>query len=87
MKRIKLDDPVWDRVVIVNDSSMVNEVKFCLTANNAGVLRMTFSNGTEYEYFPVKPLDFGMLIGASSIGSDFQKYLKMGIIPQGRKVE
>jgi hypothetical protein len=86
VKRIKLNEPVWDRVVTVNDSSNIVELSFKAKDENVGEMKVSFANGNEYVYLPVKAFDFGILAGSFSIGSTFQKYLKLGIIPVGEKV-
>lgn len=86
MKRIKLSEPVWDRIVTVNDSSNITELSFKARDENIGEMRVSFANGNEYLYSPVKAFDFGILAGSFSIGSTFQKYLKLGIIPLGERI-
>lgn len=58
----------WDRVVFVNDSSNISEIKYNVFER---VMQIKFISGGLYEYSQVGRDTLGYLISAQSIGKAF----------------
>ena len=68
------DNPiVFCRTVVVTDSSTVDSVAF---DPNTDTLLVTFNTGARYVYSPVTGEQFGIVVGADSVGKMLNLVIK-----------
>ena len=77
-EQLRLDNttvvvPTFERVVEVNDSSVVQRLSY---SPKRRVLRVLFASGSVFEYEEVWPADFADLASAYSVGQVFNERIR-----------